>query len=89
VTPLPIELTCDVTPGVAWVVVNSNINRSFLLNELINGMPPGHDRNGVNIVINDTPINNTQYTCSNSTNIGQPHYIFVAGEYADFSTTTI
>ena len=88
-TPLPIELTCDITPGVAWVVVNDSISHVYLLNQLANGMLPGHNHNGVNIVINDTPINNIQYTCSNSTNDGQPYYIFVAGEYADFSTTTI
>jgi len=89
VTPLPIELTCDVTPGVAWVVMNNNISGSFLFSELANGMPQGHNHNGINILINDTPINNTQYACSNSTNNGHPYYILVAGEYVDFSTATI
>jgi len=58
VTPLPIELTCDVTPGVAWIVVNNSISNIYLLNRLASELP-GHNRNGVNIVINDTPINNT------------------------------
>jgi len=89
VTPLPIELTCDITPGVGWRVLNNSINNRFFLSDLANGSLPGHSLNGTNIVINDIPMNNTQYTCTDGTINGQPYYIFVAGEYADFSTATI
>jgi len=84
VTPLPIELTCDVTQGLGWIVNNNG----FLFNQIASGLP-GHNHNGENIVIINTPINNTQYTCSDGIIIGQPYYTFVAGEYADFSTATI
>jgi len=89
VTPLPIELTCDVTAGVGWIVVNNGISNGFFLSDLANGLLLGHNVSGVNIVINDIPINNTQYTCSDGLNNGGTYYIFVAGEYVDFSTVTV
>ena len=38
VTPLPIELTCNVTGVAAWRIDNV----SYTLTELTNGVPPGH-----------------------------------------------
>ena len=72
-TPSPIQLTCDVTPTVAWAVNNS---LPVLLNRLDS---VGLGLNGTNVVINN-PMNNSQYFCSNGTNDGEPYYIFVAGK---------
>ena len=67
-------------------MVNNSISNQYFLSTLAAGIPPGHNHNGANILINDTPTNNTQYTCSNGINNGGSYYIFVAGEYADIST---
>ena len=82
-TPLPIELICNVTGGVviAWIVNGSAYTR----NELTNGRLPGHSRNGANILVN-SPMNNTKYVCvfiddnDNEVN-SDPAYIIIAGEY--------
>ena len=79
-TVLPIELTCDVSPGVAWVV-NGN---SYFINQLRNGDLPGHNVNGSNILITSNPMNNSQYVCTDSiSSDGGVYHIVVAGEYAD------
>ena len=79
VTPLPIELTCNVTGVTIWSVSGS----SYTLGELTNGRLPGHNRNGTNILVN-SPVNNTEYTCISLTNDGavlsDPAYIIIAGE---------
>ena len=74
-----IELTCDVSPGVAWLVNSA----SYLSIELENGNLPGHDINGSNILIMTNPMNNSQYSCSDGRSIGGVYRIFVVGEYAD------
>ena len=78
-TVLPIELTCDVSPGVAWLV-NGN---SYLLLQLRSGSLPGHNVNGSNILITSIPMNNSQYVCSDGSSIGGVYRILVAGEYVD------
>ena len=78
-TVLPIELTCDVSPGVAWVVNNV----TYLLNQLRTGNIPGHNVNGSNILITSNPMNNSQYFCSDGISNGGVYRIVVAGEYAD------
>ena len=79
VTVLPIELTCDVSPGVGWVV-NST---SYLLNELQSGSLAGHNISGRNILIMVIPMNNSQYVCSDGINNGGVYHIVVAGELTD------
>ena len=79
-TPLPIELTCNVTGVAAWRIDN----QSYTLNELTNGILPGHSRTGTNILVN-SPVNNTEYICISTTNDGEtrsdPAYIIIAGEH--------
>ena len=80
VTPLPIELTCNVTGVAAWRVNGT----SYTLASLTNGALPGHNRTGTNILVNN-PVNNTEYICASTTNDGEtssdPAYIIIAGEY--------
>ena len=74
ITPLPIQLTCDVTLlPVAWKVNNIAI----LLFKLPSRQ---YDRNGNDILINN-PMSNSEYICSNGRTDGQPYYIFFAGKY--------
>ena len=42
-------------------------------------MPSGHNIRGDNILI-ITPVNNTKYSCVNSSVAGEPYYVFVAGK---------
>ena len=76
VTTLPIELTCDVSSGVAWFINGD----TYLLNELVSGNVPGHNVSGRNILIN-SPMNNSQYFCSDGLNVGGLYRIFIAGKY--------
>ena len=78
-TPLPIELTCNVTGVTIWIVNGSN----YLLIHLTNGQVPGHSATGTNILVN-SPVNNTEYICVSS-QLGSyiesdPAYIIIAGE---------
>ena len=86
-TPLPIELTCDVT-GIALWRVNGT---SYTLLDLTNGALPGHNRTGTNILVN-SPVNNTEYIClsltSNNVTSSDPAYIFIAGEQSHVNTYT-
>ena len=80
-SPLPIELICNVTGGTLWIVNGSK----HLLESLIDGLVPGHNATGTNILVN-APVNNTEYICVSS-QIGSnaksdPAYITVAGEYS-------
>ena len=81
-TPLPIELTCNVEGTPLWRVNNG----SYTLTQLMNGDVTGHDRNGTNILV-DEPLNNTEYICVCLLNQGKteirsdPAYIIIAGEY--------
>ena len=79
-TPLPIELTCNVTGVAAWRVNGI----SYALSSLINEALPGHSRTGTNILIN-SPVNNTEYICVSLTIDGEirsdPAYVIIAGEY--------
>ena len=78
-TPLPIELTCNVTEIALWRVNNE----LYTLTELSSGVLSGHCRNGMNILVN-IPVNNTEYICVsqiNSSNISSdPAYIVIAGK---------
>ena len=79
-TPLPIELTCNVTGLPLWRVNGV----TYTLTILRNGALPGHNATGTNILI-DTPVNNTEYVCVSSTNDGDvssdPANLIIAGEY--------
>ena len=79
VTVLPIKLTCDVSPGVGWLVNGI----SYLLNQLQNGNLPGHNVNGSNVLITNIPMNNSQYVCSDGITNEGVYRILVAGEYAN------
>ena len=78
-TPLPIELTCNVTGVATWRVNDTDYTLTSLANEAL----PGHSRNGTNILVN-SPLNNTEYICVSQTNDGEtrsdPAYIIIAGE---------
>ena len=78
-TPLPIELICNVTGVVSWGVNDT----SYLLSDLTNGALPGHSRTGTDILVN-SPVNNTEYICVSLTSDGNtrsdPAYIIIAGE---------
>ena len=80
VTPLPIELICNVTGMAKWVVNGT----SYVLSQLTNGALPGHNRTGTNILV-ASPVNNTMYICASLSNFGDvysvPAYIIVPGEY--------
>ena len=73
-----VELTCDISDGVAWVVNNN----SYLRRDLRRGDLPGHNISGSNILIMNNPINNSQYVCSNGDIEGGIYVILVAGELA-------
>ena len=79
-TPLPIELTCNVTGVAAWRIDNV----TYTLAQLTSGIPPGHSRTGTNILVN-SPVNNTEYICVCTTIDGEtssdPSYINIAGEH--------
>ena len=79
-SPLPIELTCNVTGVALWSVNDTD----YRLASLTNGELPGHNHNGTNILIN-SPVNNTEYICVSQTSEGKtrsdPAYIIIAGEY--------
>ena len=77
-TPLPIELTCNVTGTTAVWIINGT---DFLLRSLANGNLAGHNVNGSNILV-DSPVNNTKYICvsvgANDVS-SDPAYITIAG----------
>ena len=78
-TPLPIELTCNVAETVVWRVNGTD----FLLASLANGNLPGHSVTGSNILV-DSPVNNTEYICASvigaNVTLSDPAYIIIAGE---------
>ena len=76
---MTVELTCDVSPGVAWVINDT----SYLRSELWRGDLPGHNVSGNNIIIMNNPMNNSYYACSDSDIEGGIYRILLAGEYAD------
>ena len=82
VTPLPIELTCNVTGLAAWRV--NGLVTVYTLAGLTNGALPGHNRSGANILVN-SPVNNTEYICVSQTFGGEdesnPAYIVISGEF--------
>ena len=73
-TPLPIELTCNVA-GTAARRVN---DITYTLGQLDNGALLGHSGTGTNLLVN-SPVNNTEYICVSQTNdgdtISDPSYI--------------
>ena len=77
-TPLPIELICNVTGGVTWIVNGTD----YLLSSIAEGYLPGHSHTGRNILVN-SPVNNTEYICLSVRREGQtlsdPAYIIIAG----------
>ena len=74
-----VELTCDISGGVGWVVNGA----SYFLDQLQDGSLPGHNVNGSNLLLMNNPGNYSQYVCANFTNSGGIYLIVVAGEYAD------
>ena len=82
-TPLPIELTCNVTGAALWRVNDTD----YALSSLTNGDLSGHNRIGTNILVN-SPVNNTEYICASLSNDGDtrsnPAYIVIAGECDKF-----
>ena len=78
-TPLPIELTCNVTGSTVWRVNGTD----YLVTTLTNGVLPGHNRSGGNILVN-SPFNNTEYICVSLVDDiiipSNPAYIIIAGE---------
>ena len=82
VTPLPIELTCNVSGTAAWRVNGTN----YFLGELTNGDLPGHNRTGKNILVN-SPVNNTEYICvsaDGSVTRSDPAYVIIASESNEY-----
>ena len=77
-TPLPIELKCNVTGIPIWIVNGS----AFSLYYISNGALPGHSRKGWNILVN-RPVNNTEYICLSARydddTLSDPAYIIIAG----------
>ena len=80
VTPLPIELICNVTGVAAWRINGTD----RILGTLGMGIPAGHNHSGTNVLIN-IPTNNTEYICLSQTNDdtvpSEPAFLYVAGEY--------
>ena len=82
-TPLPIELICNCTGIVVWGINNT-------LYDLANGVQPGHNRTGNNLLVN-TPVNNTKYFCVSISYFNvrgiysDPAYIVIAGETLMYS----
>ena len=78
-TPLPIELTCNVTGVASWRINNV----TYTLGQLANGALSGHNRTETNILVN-SPVNNTEYICVCQTNDGDtssdPAYVIIAGK---------
>ena len=78
-TPLPIELTCNVNGFPSWQVNGT----AYRLDQLDDGILPGHNRTGTNILVN-IPVNHTEYICVSQTNDGSdlsdPAYIIIAGK---------
>ena len=79
-TPLPIELTCNITGlFVTWEVDAV----TYTVPNINDGNLPGHRALGINILI-DVPMNNTKYICvsNNQTNVidrSEPAFLYVAG----------
>ena len=79
-TPLPIELTCNVSGVAAWSINGTR----YFVTDIPNDELPGHNRRGPTILV-DSPVNNTEYICVSQTvdfnNFSDPAYIIVAGEF--------
>ena len=77
-TPLPIELICNVTGGAAWIVNGSD----YLSIDFDDGRLPGHRHRGKNVLVN-SPVNNTEYICLaigyDYQFLSDPAYIIIAG----------
>ena len=80
-TPLPIELMCNITGVPLWRVNDT----TYTLGDLTNGALSGHSRTGTNILVN-SPVNNTEYICVSQTidgdSISDPAYIIIASEHS-------
>ena len=78
-TPLPIELICNVTGEDTWTVNRTD----YTLASLTRGDLLGHNRTGANILINN-PVNNTEYICASTINnmddLSEPAYVIIAGK---------
>ena len=77
-TPLPIELICNVTGIPSWIINGSHILPNFISN----GALAGHSRKGANILVN-RPVNNTEYICVSGRydgdTLSDPAYVIIAG----------
>ena len=79
-TPLPIELTCNITGFPFWRV-NGTLHT---VGNLRAGILEGHNISGSNILIN-VPVNDTEYICIssvlNSDDVtSPPAFLIIAGE---------
>ena len=80
-TPLPIELTCNITGlFVSWEVDND----TFTIGSINDGRLAGHRASGTNILLVDVPMNNTKYICVSNNEINvigrsEPAFLYVAG----------
>ena len=83
VTPLPIELTCNITGEISLWSINDTVFTPT-------NLPAGHRTNGFNLLI-DTPINNTEYVCVSVMDGNQirsaPAYLIFAGKNVHVSYT--
>ena len=79
VTPLPIELACNVTGVVVWRVNN----KYYTLTDLTNGVLTAHRCAGTNILVYG-PLKNAEYVCVSTTNDGgvrsDPAYIIITSK---------
>ena len=82
VTPLPIEMTCNVTGRVtAWIVNDTN----YVVIQLINRELPGHGLANTNLLVR-SPVNNTECICVFENDDGNetysdPAYVVIASKY--------
>ena len=84
ITPLPIEITCNVSIGTVklWMINNSY----WLYIQLFEGRLPGHRLNETDNILISSPVNNTKYTCVSYAYqdeiefFSYPGYVIIAGE---------
>ena len=80
-----IQLICTVSSGVPLWIINGTAVTLSQLDAPTDTVPPGHSRNGTNIVISAPPVNNTIYVCelpltADDSTFSYPAFIYVAGE---------
>ena len=84
ITPLPIEITCNVSIGTVklWMINSSY----WLFKQVFEGRLPGHRLNETANILISSPVNNTKYTCVSYAYqdeiefFSYPGYVIIAGE---------